>query len=171
MPATVRAPISSRPLFEVIAEAVAWGAVEGIPLKLNNLTGHGVVCMSTHGRVRWERDRRQPGVDPIGLAVLKWQPQSTLLPEAAAEALDILIPHVEGLADGIACEPRSSAWDRSIVRHRYLAGLEAGALLRIAILSRNCRAHGPYELLALTCPHCTAERAAKLERDATRGEA
>jgi hypothetical protein len=167
----VRSAMSSRPLFEVIAEAVAWGAVEGIPLKLNNLTGHGVVCTSTHGRVLWERDRRQPGCDPIGMAILKAQPQATLIPEAAAEALGVSIPNAEGLAEGLAALEPSTAWDRSIVRHRFLAGYEAGVLLRMAILSRDCPKHGRYELSALTCPLCSAEGMAKLERIVGRGNA
>lgn len=133
--AVVRAPMTTRPLFEIIAEAVAWGAVEGIPLVLNGLTAHGVTCASTHGRVRWERDRRQRGVSPIGMRILQVQPQATLLPDAAAEALGVSIPHAEGLADGVEASAKASAWDRTPARHRYLSGFEAGALIRISILS------------------------------------
>lgn len=171
MSAVVHSPVASKPTFVVIAEAMAWAQLHRHTVRLRDLVGHGVVCVSSEGVHRWERDKTQAGITAIGCAILQHQPRSTLVPEAAAQALGVSIPEAEGIADALARANRSAVWNASIARHAYARGFEIGALLYLAIASRNCNRHGRFPLTDDLCPLCAQERAADLERLATRGTA
>lgn len=154
MSAVVRSPAASANILEVVTEIIGWGIVEGIPIRCSPMVGHGVVCVSTEGRTRWARDPKQYGVDIVGLAILKAQPLCTDLPDAGAIALGVSVVYAEGLLDGVTQAAKSTAWDDSVLRHRYLAGFQFGSVLRIGLLASRCETHGPYEIDARRCPLC-----------------
>lgn len=165
MSAVVRSPIASPGILEIVTEIIGWAIVEGIPIRTSPMVGHGVRCISSEGRTLWERDRTQHGCDVVGLAILKMQPLCTELPEAGAIALGVSVAYVEGLIDGVTQAGRSKAWADSVQRHRYLAAMQFGAVLRISLKASRCDVHGAYEINARSCPLCdVAEVGARAAR-------
>lgn len=170
MPSVMRSPVPSKPLLTVLAEAVAWAELHGHPIRLRDLIGHGVVCVSGEARELWVRDRNQAGCSPVGAAILQHQPRCTLLPEAAALALGVSIPEAEGVGDGASRSPKSSGW-AGLARHLYEHGFELGVLFYVALKSRTCAKHGRWPLDLERCPVCKEREAAELDRLAAREDA
>jgi hypothetical protein len=133
MPAVVRAPATPSVL-ERVEEAIGYAVVNGLWLRCSE---YGVLCASSEARTRWIRDPFVRGVSPLGAAVLMHQPETTTLPGAAAEALDITLPYEAGLADGMALAPKSPAWLACSARLVYLKAYEQGTTVRIAVKSRK----------------------------------
>lgn len=121
-------------VLERIVDAIEWAVVNGIWIRCSE---YGIRCVSSLAAVRWEKDPLVRGCSPLGAAVLMHQPETTTLPEAAADALDITLAYEAGLADGMALAPKSSAWIACSARDTYLKAWEQGATIRIAIRSRK----------------------------------
>lgn len=161
----------SRPtsnLIDVLKDACAYAAAHGIPVRIGEV---GVHCVSGEHPC-WARDPHgDGGVCPVGAAILKAQPSTRHLADAAARALDVHIAVSEGVQDGLNLEPRSSAWTTSKRGALYAYGYEMGVNFRIAVISRRCPVHGAYPLEFNLCPTCQAEKLAELGEAEPRGQA
>lgn len=149
--------IVTRSLLDVLRDACAYAAAHGISVRIGE---PGVHCVSGE-RPCWARDPHSESVCPVGAAILKAQPETTSYPEAAALALEVHMAVSEGLQDGLTMEPKSSAWLHSKAHGLYRYGYEMGVNFRIALLSRQCAAHGFYPLEFDACPTCRGEAAVK----------
>lgn len=134
MPGFVRAPSSATHPLDEIRAAIAWGRENGIVAR--PVAPFGVICASQHADVMacWERDERARGLNPIGLAILRCQPQTTDADEAAVLAVGAPLPWIEGFAEGVSKQEPSKAWVESIARVQFLQGYEAGLMTRAWLL-------------------------------------
>lgn len=130
MPEIVHAPAPVFTPAETLKTAVRWARAQGWTVRLGSF---GVVPVSTHGDRRWERDEleRDPGTSPLGCLILLAQPPAIDPERAAAQTLGVDLSFVVGLLDGMAMEPKDSAWMASLKRLNYLKGYETGASFRI----------------------------------------
>jgi hypothetical protein len=134
MPAT--APTNEPTTLQIIQDAIGWATAQGIRVRLGP---YGVACTSSEGDVRWELDAlaREPGVNPVGAAILRHQPPADEIPDAGCQALGVDIRWLSGFEDGLGNEEHDQRWTGAADKHVYLHGFESGALLRISILSRR----------------------------------
>jgi hypothetical protein len=121
------------PLKVRIMGAMVRAKAERIPLMIG-VTGHGVVCTSTLGSPRWERDPNQAGCDPIGCLILQEQPEATDIEAAAVEVTRTNPLWVEAFLCGL--EKRGREGGEQLAPHELrwvLQGWEDGSVIRMAI--------------------------------------
>jgi len=131
MPGLVRSVSHGLHPLDELRAALAWAREKGIPVRLS--ANFGVVCTSgeASGLATWERDPRMPeGPNVVGIAILRSQPQCTSDDDAAMLAVGAPLAFVEGVCDGVARQETSHAWTEGVGRRQYLAGVEAGLMVR-----------------------------------------
>jgi hypothetical protein len=156
-----RIPSSSVRPIDLIRQATAWARSLGLRIELGS---YGVFCGSRFARAPWWVEPGREAIDPLGAVTIYRQPESRHLPDAPAEALDVSIAWVEGCSAGLDKETPSGAWLSSLKRHDYLAGYEAGTMLRTEILTTVCARHNVRHRRVDPCPTCETEVEADLNR-------
>lgn len=112
----------------LIRAAVVWCRASGIPVRLSS-KGRGVHCVSQQAP-KWARDSRFSAVDPVGAAVLNYQPESIDPVEAAAECLFAPRWWIEAFEAGLNREDFAPTWAKASDRVHRAKAYEAGLRYR-----------------------------------------
>lgn len=152
---------------ELIRLAIHWAATtRGLAVEPGP---HGIRRTSIEGRGVWIPDHLTRYVDPLGAVVLMRQPLDPIMPAAAAEALGVSVPFVEGFAVGNQGRAPLASWARAAARATYLAGFELGVRVRLEVLTERCPTDGTRYRHGTECPACDAREGAAGDELPARG--
>lgn len=127
MPTVVRCP--STDYHVEIRDAIAWARANRVFVAPSN--AFGVICVSQGSLAMWERDPRASGINPIGAAILRTQPQTDDVDDAAALAVGAPIAWLDGFCDGLArVPPPSVPRTNRIAARQFAEGYVAGTMAR-----------------------------------------
>lgn len=153
----VRATIIQQPEpYERLIESIDWAARLGYRVEVGG--DLGIRHATIRGEERWIRERSDGYVSPLGAVVLREQPRARMMPEAAADAMQVAVPFVVGCAAGYDRRAPEAAWLAGFSRATYMAGYEVGVRVRALILSAHCAKHGTqYSRVGGSCPRCDVD--------------
>lgn len=165
----VRATVILQPTsLERLRETLDWAARLGYCVDVGG--DYGVRSAVLCGERRWIRERTEGYVSPLGAVVLREQPRAIMMPEAAAEAMQVAVPWVIGFNDGSARVVPGGSWLAGFSADVYLAGYEAGVQVRDWIRSAYCAAHGcRYSRIGGACPSCEVAASSRGDEWPARG--
>lgn len=114
----------------LIRAAVLWCRASGVAVRLGIAgAGWGVHCVN-QTKPKWERDPRSSGVNPLGAALLNYQPEAGETFAAAAECLFAPEYWIRAFEAGLNREEFVTAWSEASDRELRAAAYEAGIRYR-----------------------------------------
>jgi len=110
----------------LIETAVLWARASGIHVRIGS---RGVHCSSL-ATPRWTKDPQSRGIDPVGAALLHYQPEGDDPEEAAAECLFATVEYIRAFEVGLAHENFDDAWASAADKMLRMAAYEHGLRFR-----------------------------------------